>query len=48
MLKNYKEIHGNRYNLSEKDYEFFICQTGLSRKEIDDIFTTFEEQGFSL
>jgi len=46
MLKNSKEVTDSRLShLKEKDFEFFVTTTGLSRMEINRIFKIFNDKG---
>lgn len=46
MLNNSKEVKESRLsNIKEKDFQFFMTQTGLSRLEINRIFKIFNDKG---
>jgi hypothetical protein len=46
MLKNSKEVTDSRLShFKEKDFEFFVTTTGLSRMEINRIFKIFNDKG---
>ena len=46
MLANAKEVNESRLsNLKEKDFQFFVTETGLSRLEINRIFKIFNDKG---
>jgi hypothetical protein len=46
MLKNSKEVTDSRlFHFKEKDFEFFVTTTGLSRMEINRIFKIFNDKG---
>jgi Ca2+-binding EF-hand superfamily protein len=46
MLRNAKKVTESRLDhITDKDFEFFMKQTELSRKEVEDIFDIFHEKG---
>ena len=46
MLKNSKEVTDSRLSyFKEKDFDFFVKSTGLSRMEINRIFKIFNDKG---
>lgn len=46
MLRNAKKVTESRLDhITEKDFEFFMQQTELSRQEVEEIFNIFNEKG---